>query len=145
MALHWADVDVEAGIVTVRHGKGDKERVAAILDSRDDTKLALERLQESQFGQYRYIFASTTRGRRTKWLADVPTSDEVVALVLEKTAAAADLGKLASHDLRRTLITGGLESGGHVRDRQEQAGHAKAATTLRYAQDDRARSTQTSL
>lgn len=103
MALRWSDVDVEAGIVTVRHGKGDKERVAAILDSTDGTKLALERLQESQLGQYRYIFASTTRGRRTKWLADVPTSDEVVALVVEKTAATAGLGKLASHDLRRLL------------------------------------------
>ena len=33
-----------------------------------------------------------------------------------------------------TLITAGLESGGHVRDLQDQAGHANAATTLRYAQ-----------
>ena len=73
VALRWSDVDVEAGVVTVRHGKGDKERAAAILDSTDGTKLALERLQESQFRQFRYIFASTTRGRGTKWLADVPT------------------------------------------------------------------------
>jgi len=139
VALRWSDVDIEAGIVTIRHGKGDKERVAAILDSTDGTKLALERLRASQLGQFRYIFASTTRGRGTKWLADVPTSDEVVALVVEKTAAAANLGKLASHDLRRTLITVALESGGHVRDLQEQAGHANAATTLRYAQASDAR------
>jgi len=142
VALRWSDVDVEAGIVTVRHGKGDKERVAAILDSTDGTKLALERLRESQLRQFRYLFASTTRGRGTKWLADVPTSDEVVALVVEKTAASANLGKLASHDLRRTLITAGLESGGHVRDLQEQAGHANAATTLRYAQASDARATR---
>ena len=32
-----------------------------------------------------------------------------------------------------------LESGGHVRDLQEQAGHANAATTLRYAQASDAR------
>lgn len=127
VALRWSDVDVEAGIMTVRHGKGDKECVAAVLDSTDGTKLALERLRESQLGQFRYLFASTTRGRGTKWLADVPTSDEVVALVVEKTAAAAGLGKLASHDLRRTLIMVALESGGHVRDLQEQAGHANAA------------------
>ena len=105
MALRWSDVDVEAGIVTVRHGKGDKEHVAAILDSTDGTKLALERLQESQLRQFRYLFASTTRGRGTKWLTDVPTPYEVVALFVEKTASAAGLDKLASHDLRRTLIT----------------------------------------
>ena len=139
MALRWSDVDIEAGVVTVRQSKGDKERVAAILDSTDGTKLSLERLQESQLSQFRYIFASTTRGRGTKWLADASTSDEVVALVVEKTAAAAGLGKLASHDLRPTQIMVALESGRHVRDLQEQAGHANAATTLRYAQASDAR------
>ena len=63
VALRWSDVDVEAGVVTVRHGKGDKERVAAILDSTDGTQLALERLHTSQPDGYRHIFASTTRGR----------------------------------------------------------------------------------
>ena len=139
VALRCSDVDIEAGLVTVLHGKGDKERVAAILDSTDGTKLALERLRESQLGQFRYLFASTTRGCGTKWLADVPTSDEVVALVVENTASAAGLAKLASHDLRRTLITVALESGGDVRDLQEQAGHVNAATTLRYAQASDAR------
>ena len=137
--LRWADVDAEAGLVTVRHGKGGKERVAAILDSTEGTELALGRLRESQPEEYQFLFASTTPGRGTKWLADTPTSDEVVALVVGKTAKLAGLGKLAAHDLRRTLITIGLESGGHVRDLQEQAGHANAATTLRYAQASDAR------
>ncbi len=48
VALRWSDVHVEAGVVTVRHGKGDKERVAAMLDSTDGTQLALERLHKSQ-------------------------------------------------------------------------------------------------
>jgi len=84
-------MDIGAGVVTVRHGKGDKERVAAILDSTDGARLTLERLRASQLEQFRYLFASTTRGRGTKWLANVPTSDEVVALVVEKTADAAGL------------------------------------------------------
>ena len=46
--LRWADVDAEAGLVTVRHGKGGKERVAAILDSTEGTELALGLLRESQ-------------------------------------------------------------------------------------------------
>ena len=137
--LRWADVDAEAGLVTVRHGKGGKERVAAILDSTDGTELALRRLRQSQPAGYEFLFASTTPGRGTKWLTDSPTSDEVVAVVVGKTAKLASLGKLAAHDLRRTLITIGLESGGHVKDLQEQAGHVNAATTLRYAQASDAR------
>ena len=137
--LRWSDVDSEAGLVTVRHGKGGKERVAAILDSTEGTELALGRLRESQPEEYQFLFASTTPGRGTKWLADTPTSDEVVALVVGKTAKMAGLGKLAAHDLRRTLITIGLESCGHVKDLQDQAGHANAATTLRYAQASDAR------
>ena len=132
--LRWSDIDTEAGLVTVRHGKGGKERVAAILDSSDGTELALQRLRESQVEISQFLFASTTPGRGTKWLAYTPTSDEVVALVVGKTAKLTGFGKLAAHDLRRTLITIGLESGGHVKDLQDQAGHANAATTLRYAQ-----------
>lgn len=137
--LRWADVDVDAGLVIVRHGKGGKERVVAILDSTDGTDLALQRLRSSQPMGYEFLFASTTSGRATKWLRDLPTSDEVVATVVGKTAMKADLGKVAAHDLRRTLITIGLESGGHIRDLQEQAGHSNAATTLRYAQASDAR------
>ena len=73
--LRWTDVDAEAGLVTVRHGKGGKERVAAILDSTEGTELALGRLRESQPEEYQFLFASTTPGHGTKWLADVPTSD----------------------------------------------------------------------
>ena len=137
--LRWSDVDAEAGLVTVRHGKGGKERVAAILDSTNGAEVALHHLCKTQPEGYEFLFASTTPGRGTKWLADTPTSDEVVALVVGKTAKSAGLGKLAAHDLRRTLITIGLESGGHVKDLQDQAGHANAATTLRYAQASDAR------
>ena len=113
--LRWADVDAEAGLATVRHGKGGKERVAAILDSTD----ALNWLCGVCASHNPRDTSSSSHlqppGRGTKWLADSPTSDEVVAVVVGKTAKVASLGKLAAHDLRRTLITIGLESGGHVK------------------------------
>ena len=137
--LRWTDIDAEAGLVTVRHGKGGKERVAAILDSTDGTEVALHRLRQSQPDGYEFLFAATNPGPKTRWYFDSPTSDEVVAVVVAKTAKAAGLGKLAPHDLRRTLITIGLEFGGHVKDLQDQAGHVSAATTLRYAQASDAR------
>ena len=46
--LRWSDVDSEAGLVMFRHGKGGKERVAAIVDSSDGTEIALQRLCKSQ-------------------------------------------------------------------------------------------------
>ena len=91
--LRWSDIDTEAGLVTVRHGKGGKERVAAILDRTEGTELALQRLRKSQPEGYQFLFASTTPERGTKWLSDTPTSDEVVAMVVGKTAKIAGLGK----------------------------------------------------
>ena len=70
--LRWADIDAEAGLATVRHGKGGKERVAAILDSTDGTELALGRLRESQPEEYQFLFSSTTPGRGRKWHTDSP-------------------------------------------------------------------------
>ena len=64
--LRWSDIDTEAGLVTVRHGKGGKERVAAILDRTEDTELALQRLRKSQPEGYQFLFASTTPGRGDK-------------------------------------------------------------------------------
>ena len=90
--------------------------------------LALKRLRNSQPEGYQHIFASTTPGRGTKWQADIPTNDEVVALVVGKTAQKAGLGKLTAHDLRRTLITSLVWNPvGMVKDLQEQAGHENAA------------------
>ena len=50
------------------------------------------------------------------------------------TARKAGIGRVAPHDLRRTHITEGLNTGATVADMQAQAGHVNAATTLRYAQ-----------
>ena len=32
--LRWVDIDFEDQTVTVRHGKGDKQRIAAIADAK---------------------------------------------------------------------------------------------------------------
>ncbi len=64
---------------------------------------------------------------------DKPTVDQTVMRVASQTAKRAGLRDLAPHDLRRTHITEGLDAGATVADMQAQAGHANAATTLRYA------------
>ena len=134
IALRWTDINVENLTITVRHGKGDKERVVAIVDPSDGSVRALKSLRDAQGGSYTYVFPSMTRGRAATWAADMPTVDQTVMRVVSLTAKRAGLGDLAPHDLRRTHITEGLNTGATVADMQAQAGHANAATTLRYAQ-----------
>ena len=131
VALRWTDINFEDMTITVRHGKGDKERVAAIVDPSEGTAKALWSLRGAQSGNYTYVFPSMTRGRIATWAADTPTVDQTVMRVVSRTAK---LAGLAPHDLRRTHITEGLNTGATVTDMQAQAGHVNAATTLRYAQ-----------
>ena len=134
IALRWTDINVENLTITVRHGKGDKERVVAIVDPSEGTVRALESVRNAQGDRYIYVFPSMTRGRTATWAADTPTVDQTVMRVVSQTARRAGLGDLAPHDLRRTHITEGLNTGATVADMQAKAGHANAATTLRYAQ-----------
>ena len=134
VALRWSDINMEDLTITVRHGKGDKERVAAIVDPSEGTVRALQSLRNAQGGNYTHVFPAMTRGRTATWAADTPTVDQTVMRVVSQTAKRAGLGDLAPHDLRRTHITEGLNTGATVADMQAQAGHVNAATTLRYAQ-----------
>ena len=78
--------------------------------------------------------AALYRGQLRHWPADTPTVDQSVMRVVSQTAKRAGLADLVLHDLRRTHITEGLNTGATVADMQAQAGHVNAATTLRYAQ-----------
>ena len=108
--------------------------MAAILGNSDDTECASQRLGKSQPEGYQFLFASTTPGRGTSgWLIRRQAMRWSPWLSLRRQKGAGP-GMLAAHELRRMLITIGQESGGHVKDLQDQAGHVQAATTLRYGQ-----------
>lgn len=134
VALKWTDINRDDMTVTVRHGKGDQERVVATVDPSARTSTALENLQIAQSNVYDHVFPSMTRGKNSRFAEDKPCSDKTVDRVVKATAAKANLGDLAPHDLRRTHITEGLNAGATVADMQAQAGHVNASTTLRYAQ-----------
>ena len=63
VALTWQDIDMSEMIITVRHGKGDKERTVAIIDHSPVTKMALQTLAEAQGGVYHCKFPRMTAGR----------------------------------------------------------------------------------
>ena len=140
VTLRWDDIDLEAHTVTVRQGKGDKERVAAIADITEATKWALIALRGVQDGQYECDFPSMSVGRSPRFDTDVPMSAQTIVRLLDLTAKRAGIGHVSAHDLRRTHITLALDNGAPLQDMQAQAGHSNASTTLRYAQPSDAKS-----
>ena len=139
VALTWDDIDLAEMTIAVRHGKGDKERIVAIVDHSPVTKMALQALAEAQGGAFRYVFPRMTIGRNPLFAADKPVFDQRVALIVKSTARKAGIGHVAPHDLRRSHITIALNGGATVADMQAQAGHVNAASTLLYAQERRRR------
>ncbi len=131
-ALRWTDLDLEEATVTIRHGKGDKERVAAIAGEAALTALAEWR----QFNDGEYVFPAAWKDGRMR--ADRPITTDGIYRIVRETERRAGV-EFRPHDARRTHITEALATGTPLADVQAQAGHAQASTTLRYAQATNAR------
>lgn len=79
--LRWDDISYGDQTVTVRRGKGDKCRVAAIADKNDDTIHALSALREAQERACDCIFPAMTVGRNPKFVSDTPMSAQTTMLI----------------------------------------------------------------
>jgi integrase len=133
-ALRWRDVDFENGILTVRHGKGDKAREVPLAG--DYALDALKVWQQAQSDGREYVFCPLERGDHLG--KDQPISGTDVYRIWMATASAAGV-ESKPHDARRTLITEALATGTPLATVQAMAGHARGETTLRYAQSVDAR------
>lgn len=134
VALNAEDIDVAAGIVWVREGKGRKSR---------DIHLAakvctqLRRWLKCRGDHEGPLFSRISR-------ADRPGSHRLTTTgltgLLAQLREAAGVDYFTPHDLRRTFITQLLEQGTDLSVVRQLAGHAVIATTTRY--DYRGRGTQ---
>jgi integrase len=120
--LQWRDIDFDQGLLTVRHGKGNKERTIPFASDKALTILAQWR---DCVPDYEYIFVAVNKGDNIQ--VDAPISTETVRRVCLQS------GDFKPHDARRTLITRMLLSGTALPDAQYTAGHASGATTMAYA------------
>ena len=102
----------------VRHGKGDKERVASIADVTNVTKRALESLRAVQGGAYEYVLPSMSTGRDPEFASDKPMSASGVVRMLKIAVERSGVGHISAHDLRRTHITLALDNGAPLQDMQ---------------------------
>lgn len=127
--LAWRDIDFENGVLSVRHGKGDKAREVPLAGD-----FALDALREWQVCQPTgrdFVFCPLERG--DKLGKDKPISGTDVYRIVKATEDASGIA-FKPHDLRRTFITEALAAGTPLATVQAAAGHARGETTLRYAQ-----------
>ena len=127
-ALEWRDIDLEVGLITVRHGKGDKERTVPILS---DTLTEYLAQWDVVTDGRTYVFCGMRKGDRLA--DDKPIGANAIWELVRDAGTIIGIGNLAPHDARRTLITNALQSGANIADAQFIAGHANPQTTLGYA------------
>lgn len=120
VSLQVKDLDFEEGLLTVRCGKGRKDRVTVL------PELLVADLHYfcADKGVNKLIFESDRGGSLT-----TRTAQKIFAMALKK----AGIRKEASfHSLRHSFATHLLENGVNLRIIQELLGHASSRTTERY-------------
>jgi site-specific recombinase XerD len=120
--LEVGDIDAGRGVIHVRHGKGQRERLV-MLSPRLLTILRAYWKQERPARPY--LFPTKT-GK--------PLDPDFARRVMHKAAKAAGLKQVTPHMLRHSFATHLLDNGTELRVIQVLLGHDSIRTTTRYAQ-----------
>ena len=124
VGLNWRDIDEELGMVMVRAGKGNKDRLVPLgepaLDALKKWKTAMPVAWEHDGP----VITNLRGGRLTT---------RSVEMILQRRIEAAGLNSgVTPHGLRHSFATHMLGNGADLRSIQEMLGHASLATTQRY-------------
>jgi len=129
--LRWSDVNLDDGILHIRHGKGDVERDTTIVGDNAIEALRVWQKRQAAVGDGReYIFCSLAKGEKLG--PDQPMTDHAVWKMVKETSTRSGVA-FTPHDARRSLATELLSLNAPLADVQAQLGHKREATTLRYA------------
>jgi integrase/recombinase XerC len=124
VGLNWRDLDEDIGMLTVRAGKGNKDRVVPIGEPALDALRAWRRAMPVAWEHDGPVITNLRGGRLTT---------RSVEMMLERRIAAAGLATtITPHGLRHCFATHMLGAGADLRSIQEMLGHASLATTQRY-------------
>jgi len=125
--LNVEDVDFSDGVITVKYGKGDKQRIVLI---EEKTGTALRKYLDKRKAVEGPLFLSSRRNRIK------PRA--VQRIVCKYAKKAGIIKKVTPHVLRHTFATTLLRRGADIRIIQQLLGHASVATTQIYTHvDDR--------
>ncbi len=125
--LTVADLDLKAGVLAVRQGKGKKDRFVPIGDRAAAWVAAYLREVRPLLAMHQdegVLFLSSD---------GLPIPPETLSTTLNRIVRAADIGKPgACHIFRHTMATLMLEGGADIRYIQQMLGHANLDTTQIY-------------
>lgn len=127
VALELADVDLTAGSLRVRAGKGGKHRVVFLPAG---ARAALEAWLSVRGADPGPLFCPVRRGGHPQVGSGL--TDTAVGYLLTRRAAAAGVERFRAHDLRRTAVGDLLDAGVDLATVSRICGHAGPATTARY-------------
>ena len=125
--LHIADIDFERQLLTVRKGKGNKDRIVPV-GSRALTWL--DRYLTEARPQL-----SKSEGENTLFLSKrgTPLNIDWLSVIVKRIVEAAELSKSGScHLFRHSMATAMLDNGADIRYIQEMLGHSDIGSTQIY-------------
>jgi integrase len=126
VALDLSDYDGATGAITLRSGKGKKERLTYVAGG---AKAALDAWLIVRGQAAGPLFYGITKGGR---LVVRRLADQAIAVICAARATEAGVAAFTPHDMRRTFISGLLDAGADIVTVQRLAGHEDPATTARY-------------
>lgn len=127
VGLELRDLDTEAGVLTVRHGKGNKARTVPV---RNGARAALTAWLEVRGAEPGALFYPTRKGAH---LVPRPmTPDAVLKALARRAAGAGIVASFSPHDLRRTFAGDMLDAGADIATVRALMGHSSVDVTARY-------------
>ena len=126
VSLDLGDFDPETGALTVRAGKGRKDRIAYATNGSRRALLAWLAVRGNEDGP---LFLPIRKGGTVE---PRRMTAQAVLVILAKRGAQAGVQHFSPHDMRRTFISDLLDAGADISTVQHLAGHANVQTTARY-------------
>jgi integrase/recombinase XerC len=124
VGLNWRDIDEELGMVMVRSGKGNKDRLVPVVEPALDALMTWRRAMPIAWEPNGPVIVNLRGGRLTT---------RSVEMILQRRISAAGVSAgITPHGLRHCFATHMLGNGADLRSIQEMLGHASLATTQRY-------------
>ena len=120
--LKWEDINFSEGVILVKKGKGNKDRLAILPKGLDEQLLRFKQLQRPT---QQYVFEGKTAG--------VAIAPKTIQWGIKLARQKAGLPEwVTAHVLRHSYATVHLKNGMDVVGLQKLLGHKKLSTTTRY-------------
>jgi integrase len=128
VALDVEDYDPETGALTIRGGKGRKDRIGYATNGAAEALVDWLAVRGIEPGP---LFLPVRKGGEIEPQARRLTP-EAIYYMLRRRGERAGVATFSPHDLRRSFVSQLLDAGADISTVQHLAGHANVTTTARY-------------